>query len=61
MGSDSEIMRIDKRLAADIRKIREQMNKDLGIKISTTQASFILKKEREELKLKKLNKSKVRF
>ena len=53
---NSHLIRVDPKLTAELRKIQEQMRKDLGVKISTAQASKIFVHEKQ---LKQ--NSKIRF
>ena len=40
------LVRVDPKLAAELKKIQDQMQKDLGVKISSAQASKIFVDER---------------
>ncbi len=47
---NTALVRVDPKLANELRKIQEQMKKDLGIKISSAQASRIFWDEKQVLK-----------
>jgi len=43
---NTALVRVDPKLAEELKKIQEQMQKDLGVKISSAQASKIFVDER---------------
>ena len=44
---NTALVRVDPKLAEELKKIQEQMQKDLGVKISSAQASKIFVDERK--------------
>jgi len=51
---NTALVRVDPKLAEELKKIQEQMKKDLGVKISSAQASKIFVDERRIKSMGKL-------